>query len=176
MGMRKGRRPDAGPGLTITSLMDIMTIILVFLLMQYGSSDVSVAPSADLQIPVSTAAKKPKLAVSVVVSQSQIVVDGEAVLNLERVSSDLGTDVVGVPTAEKRGQLISALYDKLIEKAEGAKDLASRAGDAEEFQFKGEILLQCDKRLPFSLIREVMFTAGQAQFGNFRFVVVGASW
>jgi len=78
---------------------------------------------------------------------------------------------IQVPAEEKRGQLISKLYDRLLEKAETAKDLGGRTG-SDAFDFKGEILLQCDKRLPFSVIREVMFTAGQAQFGNFRFVVI----
>ena len=76
-----------------------------------------------------------------------------------------------VPDEEKRGQLISTLYDVLLEKAETAKDLGARTGSA-DFDFKGEVLLQCDRRLPFSVIREVMFTSGQAQFGNFRFIVI----
>ncbi|MEZ4321401.1 MAG: biopolymer transporter ExbD [Myxococcota bacterium] len=165
------RRQTEDGALSITSMMDMMTIILVFLLKSYSTDDVSVAPSKDLQVPVSTAEKAPKLAVNVVVSQREIVVDGEEVLTLDRVQNDQGLEVTAVPAEEKRGQLISALYDRLLEKAETAKDLAMRTG-SEEFEFKGEILLQCDKRLPFSVIREVMFTAGQAQFGNFRFIVI----
>lgn len=173
MGKRKLRRQSDDAGLNITSMMDMMTIILVFLLKSYSTDDVSVAPSKDLQVPISSAEKAPKLAVNVVVSQREIVVDGEQVLTLDRVADDQGIEVTAVPADEKRGQLISALYDRLLEKAETAKDLAMRTG-SEEFEFKGEILLQCDKRLPFSVIREVMFTAGQAQFGNFRFVVIKA--
>jgi len=171
MGKRKLRRGDDDAALSITSMMDMMTIILVFLLKSYSTDDVSVSPSKDLQVPISSAEKPPKLAVNVVVSQKEIVVDGEEVLTLDRVQNDQGLEVTAVPADEKRGQLISALYDRLLEKAETAKDLAMRTG-SDEFEFKGEVLLQCDKRLPFSVIREVMFTAGQAQFGNFRFVVI----
>lgn len=174
MGKRKSRRQSDDGGLNITSMMDMMTIILVFLLKSYSTDDISVAPSKDLQVPISTAEKAPKLAVNVVVSQSEIVVDGERVLSLERQTNTAGQDVAAVPESEKRGQLINALYDRLLEKAETAKDLAMRSG-GDDFEFKGEILLQCDKRLPFSIIREVMFTAGQAQFGNFRFVVIKGS-
>lgn len=174
MGKKKSRRDTTDGGLSITSMMDMMTIILVFLLKSYSTDDVSVAPSKDLQVPISSAEKSPKLAVNVVVSQSQIVVDGDEILTLERVQDDSGAEVTAVPAGEKRGQLISSLYERLLEKAETAKDLAMRTG-SEEFEFKGEVLLQCDKRLPFSVIREVMFTAGQAQFGNFRFIVIKAS-
>ena len=174
MGKKISRRQTDEGGLNITSMMDMMTIILVFLLKSYSTDDVSVAPSKDLQVPVSSAEKAPKLAVNVVVSQSEIVVDGERVLGLERQTTTAGTEVAAVPESEKRGQLINALYDRLLEKAETAKDLAMRSG-GDDFEFKGEILLQCDKRLPFSVIREVMFTAGQAQFGNFRFIVIKSS-
>jgi biopolymer transport protein ExbD len=62
----------------------------------------------------------------------------------------------------------------MLAKAETAKDLGAKTG-SEDFEFKGEVLLQVDKRMPFSVVREVMFTAGQAQFGNFRFVVIKGS-
>ena len=76
-----------------------------------------------------------------------------------------------IPADEKQGQMIQKLYEKLLTKAETAKTQAQRT-QREDLEFKGEILLQCDSTLPFSLIREVMYTAGQAQFSNFRFVVI----
>jgi biopolymer transport protein ExbD len=173
--MKKSRRPNSDAALNITSMMDMMTIILVFLLKQYGTDDISVAPSEDLQIPVSSAMKPPKLAVNVVVSRKDIVVDGEWVLDLEKgVDPETGQELTKIPEAEKRGQRITQLHKVLFDKAQNAKELGQRTG-AEDFEFKGEVLLQCDKRLPFSVIREVMFTAGQAQFGNFRFIVIKGS-
>lgn len=175
MPKKKSRRGDNDAGLTITSMMDMMTIILVFLLKSYSTEDISVAASDDLQIPVSTSVKPPKLAVNVVVSRKDIVVDGAWVLDLEQViDEETGDEQTAVPEDKKRGQLVSDLYDALLEKAENAKDLGVRTGNS-DFEFKGEVLLQCDRRLPFSVIREVMFTAGQAQFGNFRFVVIKGS-
>lgn len=172
MGRKKSRRPSPDAGLSITSMMDMMTIILVFLLKNYQTDDVSVAPSDDLQIPISSAEKTPKLAVNVVVSRKDIIVDGEWVLDLEQGIDDAtGEEQLSVPAEDKRGQLVSKLYDVLLEKAETAKDLGAQTGSA-DFEFKGEILLQVDRRMPFSVVREVMFTAGQAQFGNFRFVVI----
>jgi len=173
MGMKKkSRRTEPSGELNITSMMDMMTIILVFLLKSYSTSDVSVAPSEDLVIPVSSSQKPPKLAVNLVVSRKEILVDGKSVLRLTTYADpDTGEPTVAVPTDEKRGQLIKKLYDHLLEKAETAKDLGARSGSA-ELDFKGQILLQCDKRLPFGVLREVMYTAGQAQFGEFRFVVI----
>ncbi len=171
--MKRSLRRQGGEGtLSITSMMDMMTIILVFLLKSYSTEDISVTPSEDLQIPVSSALKPPKLAVNVVVSRKEILVDSVPVLRLERVAdSETGEETVQVPDDSKTGQLIDTLYDRLQEKAETAKDLGSRAGSS-DLDFKGQVLLQCDRRLPFSVVREVMYTAGQAQFGEFRFVVI----
>ena len=172
MAKKKSRRPSVEEGLTITSMMDMMTIILVFLLKSYSTEDISVKPSDDLDIPISSARKRPKLAVNLVVTRSQVLVDSVPVLQLDQTADEeTGEELVVIPDDEKKGQMISKLYDRLVEKAEYAKDLGARAG-TDDSEFKGQILLQCDKRLPFSVIREVMYTAGQAQFGEFRFVVI----
>ena len=175
MGKKSLRRQMDTGGLTMTSMMDVMTIILVFLLKSYSTEDISVKPSADLEIPISSAVKPPKLAVNVVVSKKDILVDGVPVIRLERtVDPQTGAETVQVPDEEKKGQMISRLYDRLLEKAETAKDLGARA-TREDLGFQGQILLQCDRRLPFSVVREVMYTAGQAQFGEFRFVVISGA-
>jgi hypothetical protein len=142
----------------------------VFLLKSYSTEDISVAASADMQLPLSTSMVKPKLAVNVVVSKVGIIVDGVPIMSLTKKADESGREWITVPDEEKKGQMITRLYDRLLEKAEQAKRIAE-ATASEEHAFKGEILMQCDKELPFAVIREVMYTAGQAQFSNFRFVV-----
>ncbi|MCO4744427.1 MAG: biopolymer transporter ExbD [Proteobacteria bacterium] len=172
MAKKKGRRPTVEGELSITSMMDMMTIILVFLLKSYSTEDISVKASDDLEIPLSSAKKPPRLAVNLVVTRSQVLVDSVPVLSLERVpDEETGEEIVRVPEDEKKGQMVSKLYDRLLEKAEYAEELSQRAG-TEDSEFKGQILLQCDRRLPFNVIREVMYTAGQAKFGEFKFVVI----
>jgi biopolymer transport protein ExbD len=148
-------------GLAITSLMDMMTIILVFLLKSYSVEDIQVKPSADLKLPLSTAKKEPEVAVNVVISKRTLSVDGVKVIDVDPSSLEVADEY-------KRGTMITPLYDTLQEKADDAKALAARNPNQ---PFKGRLLLQCDKDIPFSLLREVMYTAGQAQFGEFKFVV-----
>ena len=154
-------RAQEESGLSITSLMDMMTIILVFLLKSYSVEDIQVKPSADLKLPLSSSKKDPEVAVSVVVSKRTVAVDGVKVI-------DVNIDDLTVADEYKRGTMITPLYDVLQEKADDAKALAARNPNQ---PFKGRLLIQCDKDIPFSLLREVMYTAGQAQFGEFKFVV-----
>ncbi len=165
------RRGGGTEELNITSMMDMMTIILVFLLKSYSTDDVSVAPSDDLQIPVSTSLKSPKLAVNVIVTATQIMVDGEPVLEMEEYTDESGRARSRVPASAMRGQNIPDLLERLEQKREKAEGIGQRVGD-NEAGFQGEILLQAHKELPYEVIRSVMFTAGQAQFSQFRFVVI----
>ena len=164
---KKARRAEVDSDLNINSMMDMMTIILVFLLKSYGNEDIQVAPSEDLRLPSSSAIQAPEVAVNVVVSRSQIVVDGEPVLDLA-----LEEGVPVVPEDAMRGNLISQLQEVLEEKADDAKAIAERSPD---HPFEGRLLLQCDRSTPFSLVRSVMYTAGQAHFGQFKFVVYKTS-
>ena len=172
MALKKARRSKQKSDLNITSMMDMMTIILVFLLKSYSTQDISVAPSEDLELPVSTVDKAPEMAVNLVVTKSRIVVDGVQVLSLTTAPDpdNPGQERVIVPEDEKRGQLINTLHEALLDKAESAKNLGTQSG-SDEHAFKGRLLIQCDKKLPFSILREVMYTAGQAQFSEFKFVV-----
>ncbi|MDP6933693.1 MAG: biopolymer transporter ExbD [Myxococcota bacterium] len=170
--MKKSKRQEAGDELNITSMMDLMTIILVFLLKSYSTTDISIAPEGNLEIPFSTAAKAPELAVNLVVSQVGIIVDGRPILALtkEEDENNPGIQQIALPEEEVQGPLIPKLADILTRKAEDAKDLASKT-QSDEHAFKGRILIQCDKSVPFKVLRQVMYTAGQAQFGEFKFVI-----
>jgi len=172
MALKKARRAGQGAELNITSMMDMMTIILVFLLKSYSTQDISVAPSEDLELPVSTVKKNPEMAVNLIVSKKNIVVDGVPVLSLERVddTENPGQKRLQVPEDQRNGQLIDALLDELSKKADTAKNIGQQSG-SDEHAFKGRLLIQCDKKLPFEILRQVMYTAGQAQFSEFKFIV-----
>ena len=179
MAKKKTRRPTVEGALSITSMMDMMTIILCFLLKSYQTTDVTIASSPDLKIPSSSALTPIKKSVQLVVTRSQIIVDDAVVVELDKRPGDQG-DVSFVPDSAKKGQLIDDLYTKLLEEADKANDIGSDLTEEEmegldELKFKGQILLQCDRTVPFSLIREVMYTAGQAKFSEFRFVVIKSS-
>jgi biopolymer transport protein ExbD len=147
----KRRQHDLDTELNITSLMDIMTIILVFLLKSYSTEDIQIAPSENLLLPVSSADRPPELAVNTVISKIAITVDG---VDVVAVSGNQ------VGEQDKRGTLITPLFDSLKASADQAKANAVITGG----KFNGRLLLQCDRDIPFSLLREVMYTAGQAKF------------
>jgi len=161
MGKIRARRQglDDG-GLNITSMMDMMTIILVFLLKSYSVDDVQVTPSDDLRLPTSSSQQLPEVSVNLVLSQTKLTVNGVDVLEFSE-----GV----IPDEHKQAQRIVDLFETLNKLSEEAIDLHSRGLASEEFD--GKILFQCDRNIPFSTVREVIYTAGQAKFAKFKFVV-----
>ena len=69
----------------------------------------------------------------------------------------------------RRWFLISPVFTKLEAAVEHQKEIASYNASAE---FKGLLTIISDRNVPFSLISQAMYTAGQAGFTKFKFLVV----
>jgi biopolymer transport protein ExbD len=111
------------------------------------------------------------LTVSVVVQKDAILVDGKEVAN---VQSETNPNVPNarsyfVDGSDKTGLSINKLFDELNDKKEVSKVLESKTKG--QIKFDGKMVLQFDQNIPYSLIREVMFTAGKAEFFDFQFVL-----
>ncbi len=157
--------------LNITAMLDIMTIILVFLLKSLGESTASVPQSDDLQLPKSVLQSEPsQTGVVVTITKSQILVGDNKVLTLPSRESMTQT---GVGASNKRNgpndfyivPLGSALQaarktDKLIQQRKGLDGAVSEA------------LIVADQTTPYRLLIEVLFTLGQTEFGKYHLMVI----
>ncbi len=169
---RKGRmdkkEEEGVSDLNINSLMDILTILLVFLLKSYATDPLTIEPSSDLQIPNSNALLKPEATVSVTVSKTAIIVDNKAIPGLELKDGK-------VDASQKRGgedsYFLIQLNKVLLDAAEKKRRLASMNPKVE---FKGLCTIVMDEETPYRLLTEVMYTAGQAEFSKFKFAVIYA--
>jgi len=157
--------------LNITAMLDIMTIILVFLLKSLGESTASVPQSNDLKIPTSYITTQPSMeGVVVTVSKSQILVGDEKILSLPSRQSLAQS---GVGAQYKRSgpndlyivPLGNALQsarktDKLVRQAKGLDASMSEA------------IVIADNTTPYRLFIEVLFTLGQNEFGKYHLMVM----
>jgi hypothetical protein len=120
--------------------------------------------------PVRTLADDPLVAhVSVVISKNEISLNGKPLIQFERRQNQRGDVDLAIPEDELRGQLISVLADSLELDADYQKRIGESLG-IPGIGFNGAILLSVDEEVPFKIVRQVMYTAGQAQFGEFVFV------
>ncbi len=159
---RKRRVLTEPGGLSITSLMDIMTIILVFLIKSYSDSPVQLKQAKDLKLPFSQSMIDPADSTAVTVTLSNILVDDTKVIDMEN-------GMVSESDRSSGGFLIDPLFQQLQEEVDKQKRIAKVRADA---KFTEIVTIIADRHVPFSLLSQVMYTAGQAQFSKFKFAVI----
>src|ERR1700743_2919060 len=74
--------------LNITPMMDMMTILLVFLLKQFSVEAAAASMSEGLQLPTSSIEQARPLAVNITVTQSAVLVEGDAVTTVRAGAID----------------------------------------------------------------------------------------
>ncbi len=167
---RRIARRDLSPSpVNITSMMDMMTIILVFLLNSFSTDPVPVAASDRLILPVARADAPPDLAVQVVLSRDDVRVDGEPVLQLVEVPDA----VTGLPSiaAADPGEVAAGLPAFRARLAAKASRLAAATGGSPSDPVHGKLLVTSDASVPYGILKPVLYAAGEEGFGDFQFLV-----
>jgi biopolymer transport protein ExbD len=156
--------------LNITAMMDMMTIILVFLLKTLSSSN-AVPESDDLRLPQSVLNSSPDSepeGLAVIVSKSQIIV-GESVVG--PVPPDAAQ--YGVEAKYKRGSRNDYFIVPLGSALQAWRDTDKRIRAATgKDPNHSEAIIIADGTTPYRLLTEVMYTLGQTEFGKFHMMVL----
>jgi biopolymer transport protein ExbD len=163
---RRLRRREASEevGLNIYPMMDMMTILLVFLIMQFASGSAEIVQTDELRLPASTSQVEAISALNVIISNGEVVVEGARALALRDGKVDPSSKQGG-----GSGWLITPLFNDLQKHRDRLKMIAARNPQR---PFRGEVRVIADKRTPFRTLGEVIYTLGQAEFGALRFVVL----
>jgi biopolymer transport protein ExbD len=161
---RKKRKEREAAGeikdLNITAMMDMMTILLVFLLKSFASSSAGMTASEDVRPPVSSTRNTPKDTVAVTVTPKSILVGEKEVLRLRNGQ---------LPPEALQGRLVLPLDARLKKEVEKLKYIAARNPKA---PFNKELSVIGDKNISYDLLLTVLYTAGQNELENYRFVVL----
>ncbi len=162
---RKLADPEDIKDLNITPMMDMMTIILVFLLKSFTSSAELVNLDQNLSLPPSQTRLAPKQAVPVTITKRVLLVEGEAVAPITngRIDPQLKRD-------GDNGYYITPLVDMLSKVARREKKIAEVTGQ----KFDGELTIIADKTTPYRLLTEILYSCGQAEYANYRLLVLKA--
>jgi biopolymer transport protein ExbD len=157
----RGKRKETVFDIDITSLLDILTIMLVFLLQSYNSSGVTINVPKDIDLPRSASETLNNFGVNVQVSKTQIWVDDKEVVNTEIPDDQL---------FDQGGRRIVPLYNQLVKIKETIKQ--SEKLSPEATKFSGIANLVIDKSLKYTYLKRVMYTCAAAGFKEFKFVVL----
>lgn len=147
-----GGRRGSNAGLSLTSMIDFLIVVVVFLLMSFNASG---------ETPINKDVKLPKAentidmidAPLVAVTGSQILVDGVQAGNVRAIEES------------KRMQRIDELFNILKAKRETWKQ--ARPGK----EFPGVVVLQVDQKVPAVVVKSVFQTSAFAGYPNVSFMV-----
>lgn len=144
---RMGRNRLKITKMNLTSLMDVFTILVFFLLVNSGSVEILDSPK-EVTLPESRVETKPRETVVIFVSPEEVLV---------------------------QGQLVAYVDDLLVDQASALEPIAARLAELKEnvigtntltVSTSQEVTILADKSVPFTVIKTIMSTCTGEGFEN----------
>lgn len=136
---RMSRNRSKTPKMNLTSLMDVFTILVFFLLVNSANTEVLETPK-QIVLPASIVEEKPRETVVIFISNDNVTVQGEEVAKTEEiVSSDI--------------QNIAPIGERLAELSQAVIGINTEAVAQSQ-----EVTILADREVPFTVIKRVMST------------------
>lgn len=152
----KGSR-SLSAALNLTSMVDFMSVIVIFLLMNFSASGEITQNQADIVPPDSfTGAELVRVPI-IAISATDVILEYKRVEASQRV------------LAESDDYTLPLLTDALKKEKENFTEIQRSLGSGKEFD--GKILIQADEGLPYKLIRRVFLAAAKVGYTNISYVV-----
>lgn len=150
---RMGRNKKKVEGLNLTSLMDVFTILVFFLLFHSSGGEAVEAPK-QIKLPDSVVETKPRETVVIMVSPEVVLVQGK----------------VAISTIE----LLEAKDETIVEITEGLKLLERNIIGISTKTAVGskEVTILADKSIPFSALKKIMSTCTGSGYGRISLAVI----
>jgi biopolymer transport protein ExbD len=141
------------PGLNLTSLMDVFTILVFFLLANSSSSEVLTTPKL-IKLPDSVVETKPRETVVIMVSPDAVLIQGESVVATPELLSAKSDHI---PAISAR---LALLERNII--GISTKQVAESK----------EVTLLADKTIPFRALKKIMTTCTDSGYGRISLAVI----
>ena len=139
--------------LNLTSLMDVFTTLVFFLVIHQGASEVLETPN-EITLPESVMEEKPRETVVIFISPETVTVQGETVARVADIR-------------QTNRQNIAPIALRLAELSESIIGLKTRTVAESE-----EVTILVDKTVPFTVVKKVMSTCTSQGYGRISLAVL----
>ena len=151
--LNRRKRHRGASHFALIPFIDMMTILVVFLLAH--TAEVDILPNTkNISIPQSLSERKPNAAIVVMVTTDSVYVDGKLVGSIAEIVAN-------------SGNVFEPLKAALVAQNELALGGAQRTEIA-----KREVTIMGDKSTPYSVLKKIMMTCSDAEYGKVSFAVV----
>lgn len=151
--MKRMSRTAKVQGMNLTSLMDVFTI-LVFFLLSSSSSGIVIEVPKQIVIPSSVVETEPRETIVIMVTPTAVLVQGEVVVDTREIEKSKKAVVVeiGVRLNELKNSVIGASTKKAYESK--------------------EVTILAHETIPFRILKKIMGTCSGMGFENISLAVI----
>lgn len=142
---RMSRNKGKPPSLSLTSLMDVFTILVLYLLVNQGSG-VDIEPPKTIKLPDSVVETIPKQTVLMTVSDSAVYLQGEAIVTVAEV-------------LETKQDYIEVVRQEMVR----LKEFSAEQG-GQIAANNTEVTILADRGVPFKVLKKLMSTSSSAGY------------
>ncbi len=150
---RMGKRSRKIQGMSLTALMDVFTI-LVFFLLANSSSDEALEAPKQITLPDSVVESKPRRTVVIMVTETDILVQGKIVAD----TRDL---------LKSRMQIVVPIANRLIQLRNSVIGVSSKTVTESK-----EVTILAHKTIPFKILKKIMSTCSGAGYSKISLAVI----
>jgi biopolymer transport protein ExbD len=158
-GKMKGGRRSTNAELNVVPMVDMMTMLVIFLLQQFSSTGEVLYMQKDIKLPDARHGQLIEIAPVVAIGGDQIVVTGVKVADIPDLDRDSG--YLNIPTLEERLRDEKKRWEFIHKSDTGTK-------------WDGVVNIQADKGVPFRIVKRVMYSCGVAGYFSVNFAALDA--
>lgn len=155
----RSRRPAQTHKLRMTSMMDILVVLLLFLLKSFVVDGEAMTPPPGVQLPESSSETHPENSVRLAVNDRGILLGDELVATMDAVRA-------------QEDMLIPGLAERLVKVREQMDKLSAKKGRTAENR---TVTIQGDRDLEFAVLQKIMYTLSQEGFAEISLAVIKKS-
>lgn len=150
--MSRSKRQGGSTGMMLTSLMDIFTVLVLYLIVNQGAGVTLDAPRT-VKIPDSVVEASPRRSVVMAVSNTEVLIQGVAIVTVEEV-------------LESKQDYIEPVRQEMLR----IKAVAAEQGDR-GISESAEVTILADRGVPFKILKKLMSTSSSAGFDKISLAV-----
>ncbi len=169
---RKGGKREVVAALSLTAMVDMFTVLVIFLLQNYNVTGQVIFIPKEVVLPKAESIKELKPAVVVTISSKEILLDRERIIGTEDLKQQESWMIDALATRLKAAMVVA--------KDEYERNLQNKINQVME-TVRGEtdndpnpwnkVTIQADKGIDFLTVKKVMYTVTEAGAGEINFAV-----
>jgi len=169
---RKKAKRDVVAVLSLTAMVDMFTVLVVFLLQNYNVTGQVLYIPKEVTLPKAQQIKELKPAVVVTISRKEVLLDKTVIISFDQLKEQ---EAWMIPTLH--AGLVEALrkakeeYERSLQKKLQDAVEAARGESDQDLHSWNKVTIQADKGIDFLTVKKVMYTVTEAGAGEINFAV-----